>query len=68
MDFLTPDARCHALNHRANGYARGEGIAVNVLKLLSQAMEDDDLIRAVISGTGMNQDGRSPGMSKSMVS
>ena len=42
---------------RANGYARGEGICVMVLKDLDDAVRDGDTIRAVIRGSGTNQDG-----------
>lgn len=46
----------------ANGYARGEGVASVVLKTLSQALEDDDHIECIIRETGVNQDGRTPGI------
>jgi acyl transferase domain-containing protein len=42
---------------RANGYARGEGICVMMLKSLDDALRDGDTIRAVIRGSGTNQDG-----------
>lgn len=64
MNFLSPDSKCFSFDYRANGHARGEGTAVVVLKLLSQAIEDGDLIRAVIRATGVNQDGRTPGISQ----
>jgi hybrid polyketide synthase/nonribosomal peptide synthetase ACE1 len=47
---------------KANGYARGEGIAAVILKTLSAAEEDGDHIECVIRETGANQDGRTPGM------
>lgn len=43
---------------RANGYARGEGIASVVLKTLEQALKDGDQIECIIRETGVNQDGR----------
>ena len=58
MGFLSPDGRCYSFDERANGYARGEGFAVIVIKPLSDAIQDGDTIRAVIRGTGSNQDGR----------
>ncbi|KAL4935935.1 hypothetical protein BDV06DRAFT_233836 [Aspergillus oleicola] len=61
MDFLSPSSRCYSFDHRANGYARGDGVSVVVLKKLSQAIKDGDTIRAVIRATGLNQDGRTPG-------
>lgn len=63
MHFLSPDSKCYSFDHRAN-YARGEGSSVVVLKLLSKAMQDGDLIRAVIRATGSNQDGRTPGITQ----
>ncbi len=46
----------------ADGYARGEGIAAVVLKTLSDAIRDGDPIECVIRGTGVNQDGRTAGL------
>jgi hybrid polyketide synthase/nonribosomal peptide synthetase ACE1 len=47
---------------RANGYARGEGIASVVLKTLSAALEDGDHIECIIRETGINQDGKTKGI------
>jgi acyl transferase domain-containing protein len=60
--FLSPDARCKTFDHRANGYARGEGAGLLVLKRLSSAERDGDRVYAVIRGTAVNQDGRTPGI------
>lgn len=49
-------------DQRANGYARGEGIGTLVLKPLSDALESNDPIHAIIRNTAMNQDGRTPGI------
>ena len=46
----------------ADGYARGEGLAAVVLKPLSAALEDGDHIECIIRGTGINQDGRTAGL------
>ena len=61
MNFLSPDAKCYSFDHRANGYARGEGFGVLILKPLSRALNDGDSIRALIRSTGVNQDGRTNG-------
>lgn len=58
MGFLSPDGRCYSFDSRGNGYARGEGFGVLVLKRLSEALENGDVIRAVIRSTGSNQNGR----------
>ncbi len=64
MNFLSPDSRCHSFDSRANGYARGEGFGVLVLKRLNDALHDGDSIRAVIRSTGSNSDGRTPGITQ----
>ncbi|EHK21956.1 uncharacterized protein TRIVIDRAFT_53518 [Trichoderma virens Gv29-8] len=60
--FLSQDGRCFSFDHRANGYARGEGVGTIILKRFSDAIRDGNSIRAVIRGTGVNQDGRTPGL------
>ncbi|WP_414573579.1 SDR family NAD(P)-dependent oxidoreductase [Nostoc sp. CCY 9925] len=60
--FLSPDGRCKAFDSGANGYVRGEGAGLVVLKPLSQALADGDRIYAVIRGSAVNQDGRSNGL------
>ncbi|TDZ22788.1 Reducing polyketide synthase FUB1 [Colletotrichum orbiculare MAFF 240422] len=62
LNFLSPDGKCFAFDSRANGYGRGEGIGFVVLKRLSDAVKDNDTIRAVIRGTHVNQDGSTPGI------
>lgn len=61
MNFLSPDANCHIFDHRANGYARGKGFGVLVLKPVSKAIKDGDAIRALIRSVGVNQDGHTSG-------
>lgn len=51
-----------AFDSRGNGFGRGEGCAMIVLKPLEQALRDNDAIRAVIAGSGINQDGKTPGI------
>ncbi|KAI8964847.1 hypothetical protein F5Y11DRAFT_57289 [Daldinia sp. FL1419] len=60
QNFLSPDGVCRSFDHRANGYARGEGVIALVLKPVSSAVRDGDMIRAVIRSTGSNQDGYTP--------
>lgn len=64
LNFLSPDGICYSFDHRANGYSRGEGIGVIVLKPLSDAIRDDNIIRAVIRATGAGQDARTPGITQ----
>ncbi|OJJ42520.1 hypothetical protein ASPZODRAFT_76667 [Penicilliopsis zonata CBS 506.65] len=62
MKFLSPSGRCYTFDDRASGYARGEAIATLVLKPLELALRDGDPIRAIIRGSGSNQDGRTAGI------
>ncbi|AGT09197.1 type I polyketide synthase [Paracoccus aminophilus] len=58
---LSPDGLCKAFDARANGFTRGEGAGIILLKPLDAALRDKDRIHAVIAGSALNQDGRSSG-------
>lgn len=59
---LSPDGRCKTLDARANGFVRGEGCGLLILKRRSDAIRDGDRIRGLIRGWSVNQDGRSTGL------
>jgi thioester reductase-like protein len=60
--MMASDGRCKTFDASADGYVRGEGCGVVVLKRLSDAIKDEDNILAVIRGTAVNQDGLSNGL------
>jgi len=60
--MLAPDGRCKSFDARANGYVRSEGVGIILLKPLAEALLDNDPIYAVVRGTLVNQDGRTPGL------
>ena len=57
--MLAPDGRCKTFSAAADGFSRGEGCGVVVLKRLADAKADGDRVLAVIRGTAVNQDGPS---------
>ena len=60
--MLSPDSHCKTFDSTADGYARGEGCGIVVLKRLSDALRDRDNIQAVIRGSAVNHDGHSSGL------
>lgn len=61
--LFNDEGKTYAFEERAkSGFARGEGAGVVLLKPLSAAIRDKDPIRAVIAHTGVNQDGRTKGI------
>jgi acyl transferase domain-containing protein/acyl carrier protein len=61
--MLSPDGHCKAFDASANGFVRGEGAGMLLLKRLSRAIADGDQIQGVIIGTALNQDGHTNGIS-----
>ncbi|WP_424892819.1 type I polyketide synthase [Streptomyces sp. XH2] len=59
---LSPDGRCFTFDARANGYVRGEGGGIVVLKPLARAIEDGDPVYCVIRGSAVNNDGGGDGL------
>lgn len=61
--FLARDGECKSFDERGDGYGRGEGAGAVLLKRLDKAIEDGDPILATVLATGVNSDGRTPGIS-----
>src|SRR5207253_3253872 len=60
--FMSPDGRCKTFDKAADGYVRGEGCGVVVLKRLSDALADGHQIIGLVCGTAVNHGGRSNGL------
>ncbi|MGN6151782.1 MAG: type I polyketide synthase, partial [Lysobacteraceae bacterium] len=60
--MLSVDGRCYAFDHRANGFVPSEGVGTVMLKRLADAERDGDIVHAVIRGWGVNQDGKTNGI------
>jgi acyl transferase domain-containing protein/acyl carrier protein len=62
LNMMAPDGRCKTFDARADGFVRGEGCGIVVLRRLSDALAAGDPIAAVIRGTAVNQDGATNGI------
>ena len=59
---LSPTSTCHTFSASADGYGRADGVGCLFIKRLSDAIRDNDPIRAVIRGTAVNSNGKTPGI------
>ncbi|PYG86581.1 polyketide synthase PksN [Ruminiclostridium sufflavum DSM 19573] len=62
MNMLSIDGRCKTFDNNANGFVPGESVGIIILKRLDKAIEDRDNIQGVIIGSGINQDGKTNGI------
>ena len=60
--MISPDGKCKTFDAAANGYVRGEGCGMIILKRLTDAISNKDNILAIIRGSAVNQDGASGGL------
>lgn len=59
---ISKDGVCRSFDNSANGYGRGEGAGIVILKRMSDAQRDNDRIIAVLKGSAVGQDGRTNGI------
>lgn len=62
IQALSPDGRCKTFDEKADGYGRGEGCGIIILKRLRDAEADGDNIMGIIRSTAINHDGKSNGL------
>ncbi|XP_044718107.1 polyketide synthase dehydratase domain-containing protein [Hirsutella rhossiliensis] len=62
LNMFSPTGRSRMWDAGADGYARGEGVAAIVMKTLTQAIADGDVIECIIRESGVNQDGKTAGI------
>lgn len=62
QDIVSADGRCKSFDASADGYGRGEAINAVYIKRLADAVADGNPVRAIIAGTGINCDGKSPSL------
>jgi acyl transferase domain-containing protein len=60
--MLAPDGHCKPFSASADGFVRGEGCGVVVLRRLSDALMAGERVLAIVRGSAVNQDGRSSGL------
>jgi len=65
--MLSPEGQCKTFDNSADGFVPGEGVGVVLLKPLSKAIQDKDTICGVIKGSGINQDGKTNGITAPCV-
>jgi FkbH-like protein len=61
-EMLSKDGKCYTFDNRANGFVPSEGVGVVILKSLATAKRDGDHIYGIIKGSGINQDGKTNGI------